>query len=277
MAQKKESQEEIIAKLKQRLVMSEQMAVLGELTGTTTHEFNNILMTIINYAKLGLRHTDEASRTKSFDKILTAANRAAKVTQTILGMARNRKSDFEPTQLATLVEDTLLLLEREMNKYRVSVEKYFRQVPEIPANGNKIQQVLINMLINARQAMPNGGRLVLKLDFEQESNMVVLTIRDYGTGIPSDRLPLIFEPHYSTKDAPDETGRGGTGLGLSVCREIVESHHGKIRVESTLGKGTAFILRFPAVFVKPSSVGIPASAAMLTPLEWSGQTEITPY
>ena len=236
---------ELIEGLKQQLAQSERMAILGELTSTTTHEFNNILTTIINYAKLGLRHTDEQTRTKSLDKILNAANRAAKITSTILGMAKNRKTGFEPTQLNVLIEDTLFLLEREMNKYRISVEKTLNPNPEIYADGNKIQQVLINLLVNARQAMPNGGRLVIKTDFDQENQLVELTIRDFGTGISSDKLPRIFERFYSTKESADESGKGGTGLGLSACREIIEAHHGKVRVESKLGKGTAFIIKFP--------------------------------
>jgi len=243
----RETAEKTIEKLRQQLARSEQMAALGELTSTTTHEFNNILTTIINYAKLGLRHSDEPTRTKSLDKILNAANRAAKVTSTILGMARNRKKDFEPTQLATLIDDVLLLLEREMNKYRISVEKQIKIVPEIFASGNQIQQVLLNLLINARQAMPSGGKLVIKLDVDPHSETVNFIVRDYGCGIPSDQLSSIFEPFYSSKNAPDDSGHGGTGLGLSTCREIVEAHHGKIRVESTLGKGTAFTIKFPVM------------------------------
>lgn len=240
-----ETSEQTIEGLKQQLAQAERMATLGELTSTTTHEFNNILTTIINYAKLGLRHPDEQTRTKSLDKILSAANRAAKITSTILGMAKNRKIGFEPTQLNDLIEDTLFLLEREMNKYRVSVEKNLNPIPEVYVDGNKIQQVLINLLVNARQAMPNGGRLIIKTSFDQENQLVDLMIRDFGTGIPVEKLPQIFERFYSTKDGADESGKGGTGLGLSTCHEIMEAHHGKIRVESKVGKGTAFILRFP--------------------------------
>ena len=107
--------------LKQELLRTQRMAALGELTGTTTHEFNNVLMTIINYAKLGARHKDEATRDKAFDRILAAATRAEKITSSILGMARNRSDEFTPTDLAALIEQSLVLLEREMQKYRVAV------------------------------------------------------------------------------------------------------------------------------------------------------------
>jgi signal transduction histidine kinase len=233
--------------LKQQLAQAQRLTAVGELAGTTTHEFNNILTTILNYAKMGVRHKDAPTRDKCFEKILTASTRAARITSTILGMARNRSSGQEPTNLVQLVEDTLLLLEREMNKYRVKVEKMFRPIPEAYVNGNQIQQVLVNLLINARQAMPNGGRLLLKLQHDEESNMIELVVRDSGCGIAPEVLPRIFDSFFSTKSGPDASGKGGTGLGLSMCREIIESHHGRIRVESTLGRGTAFTLKLPPV------------------------------
>jgi signal transduction histidine kinase len=231
--------------LKQQLAQAQRLTALGELVGTTTHEFNNVLMTILNYAKMGTRHKDAATRDKCFEKILASANRAATITNTVLGMARNRSAGQEPTDLVKLVDDTLLLLEREMNKYRVTVEKSYQAVPPAMVNGNQIQQVLLNLLINARQAMPNGGRLWIKLLHDAENNMVDLVVRDSGCGIPADKLPKIFESFYTTKSGPDASGKGGTGLGLSMCREILESHHGRIRVDSTVGKGTAFTLKLP--------------------------------
>ena len=237
--------QEQVEMLKQQLVQAQKLTALGELVSTTTHEFNNVLMTIINYAKIGLRHKDDANREKCFDKILNAGNRAAKITNGILGMARNRPSGLEPTNLVQLIEDTLLLLEREMNKYRIAVEKYFQPIPLAVVNANQIQQVLLNMLINARQAMPGGGRLTIKLVSDTENDMIDLVIRDYGSGIPADKLPHIFEPFYTTKKGPDASGKGGTGLGLSMCRDIIEAHHGRIRVDSTVGKGTAFTLKLP--------------------------------
>jgi signal transduction histidine kinase len=233
--------------LKQQIAHAQRMSALGELVSTTTHEFNNVLMTIINYAKLGLRHKDNATREKAFEKILSAGNRAARITNSVLGMARNRSKGQEPIDLTQLVEDTLLLLEREMNKYRITVDKQFQPIPLAVVNGNQIQQVLLNLLINARQAMPTGGRLIIKLLYDREEDMIDLVVRDYGCGIPADKLPRIFEPYYTTKSGPDGSGKGGTGLGLSMCREILEAHRGRIRVDSTVGKGTAFTLKLPTV------------------------------
>lgn len=231
--------------LKEQLAQAQKLTALGELVGTTTHEFNNILMTIINYAKMGLRHKDAATREKAFEKILAAGNRAAKITNSVLGMARNRSSGQEATDLVGLVEETLLLLERELKKYRIAVDRQFQSVPEAHVNGNQIQQVLLNLLINARQAMPGGGRLLIKLSHDADSDMVDLVVRDFGCGIPSDKLPHIFDSFYTTKSGPDASGKGGTGLGLSMCRDIIESHRGRIQVASRPGRGTAFTLKLP--------------------------------
>jgi len=253
--------------LKQQLALAQKLTALGELVGTTTHEFNNVLMTIINYAKIGLRHKDQANRDKCFDKILNAANRAAKITNGILGLARNRSAGQEPTDLVQLLDDTLILLEREMNKYRIAVEKRLQPVPQAMVNGNQIQQVLLNLVINARQAMPSGGRLVIKLGLDADGDMIELVVRDYGCGIPADKLPHIFEPFYTTKKGPDASGKGGTGLGLAMCKDIIEAHHGRIRVDSTVGKGTAFTLKLPT-----ASTVAPQGAPLPAPVTWSQPT-----
>jgi signal transduction histidine kinase len=254
--------EEQVALLKQQLAQAQKLTALGELVGTTAHEFNNVLTTVINYAKMGLRHRDAQTRDKAFEKILAAGNRAARITTGVLGMARNRSSAAEPTDLAPLVEDTLLLVERELAKHRVVVEKTFQPCPKALVNGNQIQQVLLNLLINARQAMPQGGRIYVRLGADAEQHYVDLTVRDTGCGIPADKLPRIFDPFFTTKRGPDATGKGGAGLGLSLCREIIEAHQGRIRVESAVGRGTAFTLRLPAV-ADPPSAG--RSAAVVAP------------
>jgi len=251
--------------LKERLAQAQTLTALGELVGTTTHEFNNVLMTIINYAKMGMRHKDAPTRDKCFDKIFNAGNRAAKITNTVLGMARNRSTSQEPTDLKQLVENTLILLEREMNKYRITLDKSFPQVPEAYVNGNQIQQVLLNLLINARQAMPSGGRLAIKLRHDAREDMIDLVVRDYGSGIPAEKLPRIFDSFYTTKSGPDASGKGGTGLGLSMCRDIIEAHHGRIQVQSTVGKGTAFTLKLPTV-AKATRKRAPAAAPVAAPV-----------
>jgi signal transduction histidine kinase len=183
--------------LERRLIQLERLAAVGELSSTTTHEFNNLLMTIINYAKLGMRNKDELSRDKAFSRILDAANRGAKITSTVLGLARTGAG-----------------------------------------------QMLLNLVTNARQAI--GERGTIRIRISQEKGAVVMAIRDNGCGIPKENLPKLFQPFFTTKSGPDASGKGGTGLGLSACKEIIDEHRGRIRVDSTVGKGTEFIIRFPA-------------------------------
>ncbi len=228
-----------------QVVELQRVSAIGQLMSTTTHEFNNALMTIMNYAKMGLRNTDPTFREKSLTRILQASERAAKITHAVLGMARNRSDQFEPTQLSTLIHESMILLEKEMQKYRVHVELELESVPDVPVIANQIQQILLNLCTNSRQAMPNGGRLVIRLKHDLECQTVDLIVRDYGGGIAPEHLSRIFEPRFTTKSGPDATGKGGTGLGLSACRNIVQAHGGKIRVESTVGKGTSFTIKLP--------------------------------
>ena len=237
--------QEINQNLQSQLTEAQKQTALGELVGTTTHEFNNVLMTIINYAKLGLRHDDAEMKEKAFTKILAGGERAAKITNSVLAMARNRSESFEMTCIETLIEEAMILLEREMQKYRIAVETAYEEVPMAPVIGNQIQQVLMNLLINARQAMSEGGRLIIGLSHDKAANTVDISVRDFGTGIPQDQLRMIFEPYFTTKSGPDESGKGGTGLGLAACKNIIEAHGGKIRVESSVGKGTKFTLKMP--------------------------------
>ncbi len=257
------SLQEQVEILKEQLAQAQKLSCLGDLLSTTAHEFNNVLMSVMNYAKMGLRHKDEATRNKSFEKILAASQRAARITSSILGMARNRSDDFEPTDMVKLVDDALVLMEREMNKYRVAVEREFQEVPQAIVNGNQIQQILLNLLINARQAMPRGGRVIIRLSYDPQADTVDLVVRDTGSGIEPDKLRRIFDPYFTTKKGPDASGKGGTGLGLAACRDIVEAHRGRIRVQSTVGKGTAFTIKLPAAR-KPSPVIITASAVSAT-------------
>jgi len=253
---------EQVESLQAQLAQARRMALLGELLGTTAHEFNNVLMATSGYAKMGLRHRDDATREKSLGKILSASARAAKICQVILGTARNRSGELEPTNLGQLADDVLLLLERELNKYRIAVDRQYGPAPPAMVNASQIQQVLINLLVNARQAMPGGGSVFVRIRHDGEEGTVDLTIRDTGGGIPADKLPRIFDPYFTTKKGPDESGKGGTGLGLSSCREIIEAHRGKIRVASTEGKGTAFTLKLPAARAASPAVSAAAIGTM---------------
>jgi signal transduction histidine kinase len=154
-----------------------------------------------------------------------------------------------------------------MQKYRIQIVTQFEPAPLALACGNEIQQVLLNLLTNARQAMSRGGQILIRIAPDLANNTVDLTVRDNGSGIPPEVLPRIFDRYFSTKQGPDESGKGGTGVGLAMCREIMESHQGKIRVESTIGVGTAFTLKLPVAKAETApalplpQLGIPTPGA----------------
>ena len=230
--------------LRRQLLQAQRLSSVGALASSVAHEFNNILTTIINYAKMGMKGPTPAAQAQAFEKILRGGQRASAIVNSMLGYARANATHREPTDLARLVEEALILTEKDLTKHRVQVEKRLTARPVVLAVPGQIEQILVNLIINARQAMPRGGRLVIELRENRPAGMAEVRIADTGVGIPPDRLRLIFEPFYTTKE-PDEHGHGGTGLGLSVCRQIIEQHHGRIRVESVVGKGSKFTVKLP--------------------------------
>ena len=188
--------------------------------------------------------SDEAARTQALERILKGGQRAATVINSMLGFARNNSTQRERTDLVALVEEVLILTEKDLSKHRIQLEKKCQGRPHAHVVPAQIEQVLLNLVINARQAMPRGGRMRVEIRENQTAGMVELSVSDTGVGIPPDRLRLIFEPFYTTKE-PDDNGHGGTGLGLSVCRQIIEQHQGRIRVESLVGKGSTFTVKLP--------------------------------
>ena len=237
--------------LEEQLRQAQKMSTIGAIAASTTHEFNNILTTVINYAKMGLRKTDDETREKAFTKILAAGQRAAKITTGMLSYARNSGDRHEPIDLAELVTDLMLLVEKDLQKHRVGLDTQYEDGVYAAINTSQVQQVLLNLVINARQAMDEGGQLTITVCRHADDEMAEIMVSDTGSGMSPETLQQIFEPFFSTKDA-DTQGQGGTGLGLSLCREIIESHQGRIRVESAVGRGTRFILRFPLA-AAPSS------------------------
>ena len=230
--------------LRQQLLQAQRLSSVGELASSVAHEFNNILATIINYAKLGARGQNAAAQTQAFEKILRGSHRASGIVNGMLGFARNNSAQRERTDIVTLVEEVFLLTEKDLAKHRVQLEKKFFGRPVATIVPGQIEQILVNLVINSRQAMPNGGRMRIEVGENAAGDTVEIKIADNGVGISPENLRQIFEPFFTTK-APDENGRGGTGLGLSVCRQIIEQHHGRIRVESVVGKGATFTVKLP--------------------------------
>jgi len=242
--------------LQQQLMQAQKMSTVGALASSITHEFNNILTTVINYAKMGVRHKDAGTRDKAFDKILAASQRASKITTGMLSYARHQSDRREPMDLVTVVEDVLVLVEKDLQRYRVRLDTRFDGRPQANVNSGQVQQVLMNLIVNARQAMPNGGTLIISVGKSADGEFAEIGVRDTGSGIPAEKLRQIFEPFFTTKKA-DEQGQGGTGLGLSLAKDVMECHGGRLRVESTVGTGTTFTLKFPVInttTAKPTAI-----------------------
>ncbi len=189
--------------LRQQLLQAQKLSSVGALASSVAHEFNNILTTILNYARLALRNPgDEAGRTQALEKILKGGQRAATIVSSMLGFARNGSTCREDTDLITLVEELLVLTDKDLSKHRIVVEKKYDGRPHAEIVPSQIEQVLLNLILNARQAMPRGGRLRLEVRNNPRTHMVELRVSDTGCGIPPERLRLIFEPFYTTKE-PD--------------------------------------------------------------------------
>jgi signal transduction histidine kinase len=229
------------------VIALQRISSLGVLAGGVFHELNNALTPILNYAKLGLRNPDPAYRERALAQIVEAAQRAATITRGMLGLSRPGNINHrEPTDLARLVEEVVVLVKKDLARHRVRLD--------VKTNGNiyarinpaQIQQVLLNLLINARQAMLGGGTVRLRLRLDSTGRLTEISVADTGVGIAPADLRRIFEPFFSTKMEPDDAGQGGTGLGLAVCRDIIEAHHGRLRAESRLGQGSTFTIILPA-------------------------------
>ncbi|MEZ6122255.1 MAG: ATP-binding protein [Planctomycetaceae bacterium] len=236
--------EQQVRHLEEQLLRTQRLSSVGALASSITHEFNNILTTVINYAKMGVRHKDAKTRDKAFDRILSAGQRASQITTGMLGYARASNDRMDPCELNRLLKDVMILVQKDLQMHRITVDSDLQPNVWAIVNSSQIQQILMNLIVNARQAMGDGGRLKLTIRDNTAEGWAEISIQDFGCGIPEEQLQKIFDPFFTTKTA-DKSGQGGTGIGLSVCRKIIEAHKGRMRVESEVGKGTTFTLKLP--------------------------------
>src|SRR5688572_23275827 len=235
--------------LYQQLLQAEKMAALGQTISGVAHELNNPLATILSWAeRLAERNLDETSR-RGIDVILSESERAARIVRNLLTFARKRQSTRSMIDLNQVVRETLALRAYEQRLINIDVVTALASgLPTVFADAHQIQQVLLNLIINAEQAMvsANGrGSLVLRTWHDVERNAVVLQVSDDGPGVPADVKNKIFDPFFTTK----EVGKG-TGLGLTVAYAIVQEHGGSIKVDSHPAGGASFTVEFPVSSVE---------------------------
>src|SRR5262245_26608404 len=162
--------------LRQQLLRAQRLSSVGTLASSVAHEFNNILTTVINYAKLGLKpEASESSRLQALEKILKGSQRAATIINSMLGFARNQSTQRETTDLVALVEEVLILTDKDLSKHQVQVEKKYHGRPHAEVVPAQIEQVFLNLILNARQAMPRGGRL--RLDVRDNARTRLAEVR----------------------------------------------------------------------------------------------------
>ena len=215
LSQQVEVQQQQIEDLQTQLVRAQKMSSVGEMAASITHEFNNILTTTINYAKMGLRHKNDATREKAFNRILSAGQRAARITTGMLGYARSTGVRKEEIDLSQIVSDVLILCEKDLQMNRVKLQTDILGHPVCEVNISHLQQVLLNLIVNARQAMDGGGMLFVTVRSSKDGSMGELEVRDTGAGIPSEELPKIFKPFFhDERSRQQRPGRNGPGISL---------------------------------------------------------------
>jgi signal transduction histidine kinase len=235
-----------------QLVQSARLAAVGELAAGVAHEINNPLTSIIGFTRLLLEDLplDHPARA-DLETIDREAARTRQIVRALLDFARTSEPILVPTDLNDLVEEAVMLVCTRSVLARVELEKDLSSLPPSMLDSNQIKQVLVNLLTNAVQAMPDGGHLTIATRLTERDidgvfrQMAAVYVSDSGVGIPPENLERIFDPFFTTK----EVGQG-TGLGLSISYGIVEKHNGRIEVESVPGKGSTFTLLLPMTEIK---------------------------
>src|SRR5213594_2384045 len=230
--------------LEQQLIASGRLVSLGEVTASMAHEFNNPLGIVMGFAQDLLSETDPSSPQYQSLKIIDEeTKRCQRIIQELLEFARPRSTELTLTDIKETVGKTLNLITNHLYKQKIEAATLVDEnLPKISADPQQLEQVLVNLYLNAIGAMPEGGKLIVEANTEPvdgTDRMVVITVADTGFGIEKNDLPKIFQPFFTAKK-----GRG-LGLGLPICKRIVKNHGGRIDVESEPGHGTTFKLYLP--------------------------------
>jgi len=230
--------------LESQLSQAEKMSSIGLLAAGVAHEVNTPLAVISSYSQLLAKQLQgDERRSAILEKIAQQTFRASEIVNSLLNFSRTSGSEFQLVDLNRVIQDTLTLLEHQFKTGRVHIEsELYRELPGIMGNSGKLQQVFLNLFLNAKDAMPNGGTLRVSTE---NGDGVRVVISDTGSGIAPEHLNRIYDPFFTTKVKPGEGQRRGTGLGLSVSYGIIQEHAGKIQVSSHPGQGTTFALEFP--------------------------------
>lgn len=235
------------------LVLAERMASVGTLAGGIAHEFNNLAGGIRGCARELLTGEADPQRREPLEVIERAAGRAIEVTEKLLRFARPRPPGKSVVDVAALVRDAIALVEPQARQQAVRVRGELAADLRVRGDDGALHQVVVNLLGNALQAMPDGG--VLEVSSRRSDADVVITVRDTGVGMSAAHLERIFDPFFTTRGADAATPGHGAGLGLAISYGIVQAHGGRLLVESEQGVGSTFTLHLPALAAEVPRVG----------------------
>lgn len=219
-----------------QLVQSERLAAIGQVARSIGHEFGNILLAIMGNADLAVNPNNPEKTRERLKVIIQAAERANLIVRNLSSFSKgtSARAKCDPAQL---IANTLTLVTHETKKNNVTIGQAIQPAPPVLASSSEIEQVLLNLIINAIHAMPSGGNL--EVGCEEETTQIAMWVKDSGTGIPPEVLPHIFDYAFTTK------GDKGSGLGLAISKQIIESHGGTLTVKTAVGSGSTFTIRLP--------------------------------
>jgi len=224
----------------ERFVKANKLSAIGELASSIAHEIKNPLISIQGFARRIGATKDRDKVEKYAEFIEQEADRLSQVLTKLLGFSRMDEPKKDLLDMNEIVDDTVMFMEHHLTRFK-SVEISVEKKPDLPmvyVDKIHVQQTVVNIIMNAAQAMPEGGRIRIKTGLNDQ--YVFIAISDTGVGIKEENLDRIFEPFFTTKEKEQ-----GTGLGLSLCKRLIEANAGKIEVESKIGQGTTFTIMIP--------------------------------
>ncbi|MBE3071390.1 MAG: HAMP domain-containing protein, partial [Acidobacteria bacterium] len=230
-----------------QLIQSEKMSSLGKLAASVAHEINNPLSGILTYAKLMIRMHEEGELTpkvreacvRNLKLVQRETERCSAIVRNLLDFARQRPLSLKDVDLNVVAEEALSLLANQIAIFGITLVKQLAPLPAVRADFGQLRQAVVNIALNACEAMNKGGTLTVSSAVQPDRKWVRLTLADTGPGIVPEHMSKILDPFFTTKEK-------GTGLGLSVVYGIIERHGGKLELASEVGRGTTIVIRLPA-------------------------------
>jgi len=224
-------------RMEEQMMHSEKLALLGRLTSGIAHEIGNPLTSVFSIVQVLKKMEHDEFKKESIDTIYSYMNRIADILKQLSGFSKTPPVELKICKVNSLIEASLSLLQYDKRVQDITVVRELASdMPAITIDGNQLSQVIVNLILNAADAMPNGGTLTIRS--KVKDNKIFITFEDTGGGIPEENLVKIFEPFYTTKDK-------GTGLGLAVSQTIIEKLNGSLSAESEAGKGSIFTITLP--------------------------------